>query len=505
MSENLKAALKLAFSSGYQLQQDAFIFLRDWPESGNSLDIIMSTLQRVRSNRPGDFIITKADLLESIGGAPPRGDGDQTDLAKTPFQPDSAHMDADLKVQSPSYEDLTSTGTVLDFEQYFRSRFAALAKILHQRVDVRDSLPIAKVLKLPPNMKIRIVGMVTERRENPKQIFLRIEDETSQILVFVDPSHAELADRSRRILLDEVVSISGVKIEGERVVADEILQADVPDRRPKRAAQEVYAVLISDLHVGSKAFLSESFNRFVLWLNGKIGDGKQREIASRVKYLMIAGDIVDGIGVYPEQEKELEISDVRRQYEVAAQYIEQVPDYIEVVIAPGNHDATRQALPQPPIMRQYAKPIYDSRRVSLVGNPTRITVHGVAFLLYHGRSLDDVVGSLPSVTYQSEGFALKSMEALLRARHLAPTYGGRTPIAPTAIDTLVIDEVPDVFHCGHVHVFGFQNYRGTLMLNSGAFQGQTDYQRKMGLTPRPGIAAALNLQTLHVHPIDFNA
>jgi DNA polymerase II small subunit len=424
--------------------------------------------------------------------------------AKRSFHSDSAHIEADLKFKGPFYGSLMSSGAVSDFERYFRSRFAQLEGILHQRVDARDSSPIVRVLKQPANTKIRFIGMVTERKESTRQILLRVEDETAQILVFVDPSHTDLADRSRRILLDEVVLISGTKMEGERVIADEILQADVPDRRPKRATQEVYAVLISDLHVGSKAFLSEPLSRFILWLNGKIGDEKQQEIASKVKYLIIAGDIIDGIGVYPEQEKELEIFDVREQYEVAAQYIEQVPDYIEVIIIPGNHDATRQALPQPPITQRYAKSIYDSKRIRLVGNPARVVVHGVSFLIYHGRSLDDVIGSLPNVTYQSEGFALKSMEALLRARHLAPTYGGRTPIAPTTVDSLVIEEAPDVLHCGHVHVFGFQSYRGTLMVNSGAFQGQTDYQRRMGLTPRPGVAAALNLQTLHVHPIDFN-
>jgi len=35
-----------------------------------------------------------------------------------------------------------------------------------------------------------------------------------------------------------------------------------------------------------------------------------------VKYILVAGDIVDGIGIYPNQEKELVVKDVYKQYEM---------------------------------------------------------------------------------------------------------------------------------------------------------------------------------------------
>ena len=78
-----------------------------------------------------------------------------------------------------------------------------------------------------------------------------------------------------------------------------------------------------------------------------------REIAGKVKYLLIAGDIVDGVGVYPGQAKELSIRDVHKQYNFAAKYLEKIPNYIEIVISPGNHDASRKALPQPAIPEGY--------------------------------------------------------------------------------------------------------------------------------------------------------
>jgi DNA polymerase II small subunit len=96
------------------------------------------------------------------------------------------------------------------------------------------------------------------------------------------------------------------------------------------------------------------------------------------------------------------------------------------------------------------------------------------------------------------------MKILIKTRHLAPIYGNKTPIAPEVKDYLTINSVPDIFHMGHVHVIGCENYRGTFLINSGAWQGQTAFQRKMGLVPQPGIVPVINLKTLHLTTIDFN-
>jgi DNA polymerase II small subunit len=142
----------------------------------------------------------------------------------------------------------------------------------------------------------------------------------------------------------------------------------------------------------------------------------------------------------------------------------------------------------------------------MLSNPARVVLHGVELLLYHGRSLDDVISSVPGVSYRDLGTtAHRAMELLLKSRHLAPTYGQRTPLAPEPEDFLVIENPPDIFQCGHVHVVDYELYRGTLILNSGAWQNQTEYQRKMGLVPQPGVAPIVDLQTLQVFPMDFTA
>ncbi|MFV2014469.1 MAG: DNA polymerase II small subunit, partial [Candidatus Heimdallarchaeota archaeon] len=84
----------------------------------------------------------------------------------------------------------------------------------------------------------------------------------------------------------------------------------------------------------------------------------------------------------------------------------------------------------------------------------------------------------------------------LRARHLAPIWGAKTPIIPEAKDHLVIERIPDVFHGGHIHINGEGHYRGVQIVNSGTMQSQTSFQKSLNIDPTPGQISLLNLQSL---------
>jgi site-specific DNA-cytosine methylase len=100
-------------------------------------------------------------------------------------------------------------------------------------------------------------------------------------------------------------------------------------------------VFLSDVHIGSLTFLEDAFSRFIDWINCDYGNEEQRRVAEDVKYLIIGGDIVDGIGVYPNQDKELAIKDITQQYNEAARFLGNIRSDIKIIIAPGNHDASR--------------------------------------------------------------------------------------------------------------------------------------------------------------------
>ena len=73
---------------------------------------------------------------------------------------------------------------------------------------------------------------------------------------------------------------------------------DIPSTKEfKKAEDEAYVVFTADLHVGSDVFYKDDFLKFVDWINGNTGSVKQKEIAKKVKYLFIVGDLVDGVGI----------------------------------------------------------------------------------------------------------------------------------------------------------------------------------------------------------------
>jgi DNA polymerase II small subunit len=177
-----------------------------------------------------------------------------------------------------------------------------------------------------------------------------------------------------------------------------------------------------------------------------------------------------------------------------------VPQHLQMFMIPGNHDATRQALPQPMIPKKYAASLHGLKNLTMLGDPCLFKLNGVSILTYHGRSLDDVLATTPGLSYEKPEEAMK---VLLRARHLAPIFGLRTPIAPELEDHLVIEQVPDIFHAGHVHTVGVDRYKSTLIINSGTWQAQTGYQANLGISPRPGLVPIVNLATLEVRMREF--
>ncbi len=366
-------------------------------------------------------------------------------------------------------------GTVEDFIFYFNSRLEKLSKIIRSRL---PTTPIAHAGRVKG--EVNVVGMVNEVWERGERCYVRLEDDTGFITCVATGKNAQIASE---LLGDEVIGVSGV-MKGSTLYANRIIFPDVPVTGNGDKKRDFYIVFISDTHFGSREFLEREWKMFVSWLKGEIGDSKSQEIAGKVKYLILAGDVVDGIGVYPGQEDDLEIMDIYGQYEVAATHLDEIPKEIKIIVSPGNHDAVRQAEPQPAFQGEIAELF--PKNVMHVGNPAYVDMEGVEVLIYHGRSIDDIISKIPRLSYEQPQ---KVMEELLKRRHLSPIYGGRSPVAPEREDYLVIEEVPDILHSGHVHTYGTGFYRGVFMVNSSTWQAQTEFQKKVNLNPMPGNVA----------------
>ena len=91
---------------------------------------------------------------------------------------------------------------------------------------------------------------------------------------------------------------------GEKFVPETLIAClSELEKEYKKAKDDVCVAFVSDLHVGSKMFAKEEFERFIDWLNLLHGTDEQKALARKVKYLVISGDLIDGVGIYPGQEK----------------------------------------------------------------------------------------------------------------------------------------------------------------------------------------------------------
>ena len=361
--------------------------------------------------------------------------------------------------------------------EYFRNRLSKLEKILRSRPDYSSPVSIGEISRNQSQAPLKAIVMITKKEGRR----LVVEDlDGSATVMLPRKSDPELEEKFARLIEDMVVGLD-LRCFQDAILINDIVLPDVPDTPIQKTRVPIVTILLSDLHVGSNFFLEKEFSLLTEWMSGDRGTTFSREIANAVKYVVVAGDIVDGVFVYPKQERELKIVNLEEQYREAQKVLLKIPDYTHMVIGPGNHDIVRDAIPQPPIPKDLmGELVTDRGNVTMVGNPAHILLHGISFLVYHGQSLEDIAASVPSIEYSKPH---DGMRFLLRARHLAPIYGGNTQICAEGEDDLAISMKPDVFHAGHVHVAGMCSYRGTQIVNSGAWQGLTPFQSNLGIQP----------------------
>jgi len=437
-------------------------------------------------------LITRSDIESILGAKEPESLKVEVRQA-TDFMPAAKDYPADIKVMHT--RDVTgksrTKGEVENFVNYFRNRYQKLSRML--RSQGSDALVELKDIKRCVNERVRVIVLVSAKQETKKgNLLLEVEDMGGSFKAVISGTKNEkLAEKAKSILLDDVISITGKVLE-PYIIVDDVEWPGMPVVREKKLSENDLAIAyLSDTHFGSRYFLEREFKSLVDWFHGR---GEARELAGKVKYVMVAGDLVDGIGIYPNQEKELLVKDIYAQYRMFDDFVESLPDWIEVIICPGNHDAVRRGEPMPAIGKDLI-----TSDVTSVGNPSMAVVEGVKHLMYHATSIDSMIANLPNASYMHPE---KVMVEYLKRRHLSPIYGGNL-IIPENIDYMVIDDEPDVLHCGHVHRNGYMQYRGTLLINSGTFQDRTEFQVKQGHVPTPALVPVYETKHGRLRTLDF--
>jgi len=410
-----------------------------------------------------------------------------------------------------SYNDEPKKRDPQDFVDYFNNKYRAIERILHQHQELKNIVSINRITNKKEKEGISIIGIVSGKQITKNgNLVLLIEDPTGQKKIVVNKNKPSLFNDAKDIVLDEVIGVVGVNSDSI-VFANNLVWPDVPaNKELKKAGQEKYALFLSDLHVGSSKFLPDDFEKFLKWINGSIGNEQQKHIAKNVEYIFIAGDLVDGCGIYPEQDKELSIKDIYEQYKECARLLKQIPPHIPLVICPGNHDALRISEPQPSLSKEFAKPLHEINNTIMVSNPSMINIHhsldftGLDVLMYHGYSFDYFVAEVDSLRNQG-GYdrADLIMKFLLKRRHLAPSHLSTLYIPDSKKDPLVIEKIPDIFLSGHIHKTATASYRGITLICGSCWQSKTAFQEKVGHNPEPSRVPIVNLQTRDVKILKF--
>ncbi len=469
---DVSSALNYALSRGIQIHPDAFEILERL--SGADLERTIKRLVKEAAEQRKNHV-SKADLEKCLGIS---DDNPLEDVHKILFDPTG---------------NVCSAEGVSGYGALFARRFSKLKSIIADRPESRMLKPISGVAVEKSKDGAYVCGLVTARSSEHNITKVVIEDVSATMEAIVHDQG--LKETAQGLLLDQFVMLRVIPSKNGGYVVKDIILPDVPDRAANRSKSDAHAVFLSDLHVGSMYFMEREFEEFTEWLCSP------DPVARKVRFVLIAGDVVDGVGIYPNQDKELLQLTVETQLAKLNDMLSKIPKNIKVFMITGNHDPGRRALPQPALPEKYNQDMWERENYYLLGNPAMVSLNGVKVLMFHGQSIDDIVRTTPGLSYDKPA---EVMRCLIKARHMSPIYGSQTPIAPESDDMLVIDDVPDVFHAGHVHIMGLDIYKGTLLINSGAWQKQTPFQSSVGIVPTPGQAVVVNLKTFKSYSINFS-
>jgi len=410
-----------------------------------------------------------------------------------------------------SYSEKSTKREYQDFVDYFNARYQQLERIIRQHAGLDNLHSISHLSNNTTNEEVSIIAIINEKTfTKKKNVMITAEDPTGSIRVIFNQSKKDLFEEAKDLVYDEVVGIRGTH-KKDIMFGSAIVHPDIPSSTDlKKSPYPGRIVCLSDLHVGSKLFLREEFDRFLKWIRGESGSEEQRAIAKQVRYVFIAGDLVDGVGIYPSQEKELAIQDIFDQYTECARLLAQIPSHIRILICPGNHDATRISEPQPAFSETFAKPLTVLPNVISLSNPSTVTIDatddfsGLNILMYHGYSFDYYVATVDSIR-QNGGYdrADLIMQYLLKRRHLAPAHTSTLYIPDPKRDPLFIQIPPDIFITGHVHRTAAAHYKNITLISGSCWQDTTPFQERLGHRPQPARVPVIDLQTRNVKILRF--
>lgn len=382
---------------------------------------------------------------------------------------------------------------VKDFINHFRNRYKILSKIIQEENNLLNLISINKLSKEKEN--VSIIGIIKEKKITKKgHLMITIEDLTGIINLIIPVFKVELFKKGLDICLDSVIGFMGVG-NNEILFIEDIIFPEARLKERKKNNKDESAIFIGDLHFGNKNFLKEEFQKFIDYLSIENEENKN------IKYLFIVGDLIDGVGNYKNQEYDLEIKDIKKQFYELSILFKKIRKDIQIIISSGDSDGVRLMEPQLEINKEYAKDIYKLENVKFIQNPNNIKIGNLNFLIYHGFSFFYYADNIESLIKENAiNNPEKIMKYLLKNRHLSPTNIA-SEYFPGEEDKLLIKEVPDIFISGHTHKSAITYSNNILLISVSCWDKTNENKKNKNDFAKVPL---LNLKTRAVKILDFN-
>ena len=392
---------------------------------------------------------------------------------------------------------------VKDFVQHFRLRFESIKNLLEKK----DLDNLSSIRRIGTNNGVySIIAIVSNKRiTKNKNLLIEVEDLTGKSIVLVNRENKVLFQKASNLLLDDIV-VFRVSGSSEMLFVNDIIYPEISLEKERYSDFDEYIAFSGDFHIGSKMFLEKNLLKFIDWINGDIGDVRQKTIARKIKYLFLTGDNIDGVSCYPGQEKFLNIKTCRGQYQKVEEVLCKIRSDVQIIICPGQHDAVWIGEPQPIISEKWAPGLHKMKNVHLVPNPALVQIDGgFKILMYHGASINHFINELPDVRLSiGHGKPTMVVREMIKRAHLAPIHGLMDYIPCEKEDPLVIRMVPDIIATADQHRAEVDSYNNILMVASSCWQSITPFEEKVGNVPDPCKVPLFNLKTREIKIVDFS-
>ena len=301
MKKDVSFALNYALNKGFQIHPGALELLER--VDINDLELVIKQIVRENSKQKR-FLINQDDLESFLG------------------LKEDKKLDAEHRILFDPTLKITTAEGIDGYNEFFSNRFKKLKKIISNRPEAKLLKTISSVITTKSKEDVYLCGLLNERRAERNITKLILDDPTGSIETIIFDK--DLQKKAGGLLIDQFVMAKiNFGRNGSFIVKDIILP-DIPEHAPNRSESEAYAVFLSDLHIGSMYFMEKELNDFISWLSSP------DPIARKVRFILICGDVVDGVGIYPQQDKELVLIDIEEQLKKTVEILEKIPKHIKV-------------------------------------------------------------------------------------------------------------------------------------------------------------------------------